>query len=116
MDVAVLVSPAAGRGRAKASSTAVLAALREGGLTPRLLPATTRADAEQQAADAVAAGTGAVVAVGGDGTAHAALQAGAGAATPPAGIPPGTRHDPGLALRGPRHPGAPAPAPAHDLP
>src|SRR5690349_1149003 len=115
MDVAVLVSPAAGRGRAKASSAAVLAALRDGGLTPRLLPATTRVDAEQQAADAVAAGTGAVVAVGGDGTAHAALQAVAGTTTPLAVIPAGTGNDLVLALGVPRDPAAAARAAAEDL-
>jgi diacylglycerol kinase (ATP) len=115
MDVAVLVSPAAGRGRAKASSAAVLAALRDGGLTPRLLPATTRVDAELQAADAVAAGIGAVVAVGGDGTAHAALQAVAGTTTPLAVIPAGTGNDLVLALGVPRDPAAAARAAAEDL-
>jgi diacylglycerol kinase (ATP) len=115
MDVAVLVSPAAGRGRAKASSAAVLTALRASGLTPRLLPATTRADAEQQAADAVAAGTGALVAVGGDGTAHAALQAVAGTTTPLAVIPAGTGNDLVLALGVPRDPVAAARAAADDL-
>ena len=56
MDVAVLVSPAAGRGRAGVLADDVLAAFRAAGLTPRLLPATTGADAERQAAEAVAAG------------------------------------------------------------
>src|SRR4051794_31991877 len=125
MDVAVLVSPAAGRGRAKASSAAVLAALREGGLTPRLLPATTRVDAEQQAADAVAAGTRAVagapgapravIAGGGAGTAHAALRAVAGTTPPLAVIPAGTGNDLVLALGVPRDPVAAARAAAEDL-
>ena len=59
MDVAVLVSPAAGRGRARASSAGVLAALpAAAGFAPRVLPATTGADAERQAAEAVAGGVG----------------------------------------------------------
>jgi diacylglycerol kinase (ATP) len=115
MDVAVLVSRAAGRGRAQASSAGVLDALRAAGLTPHLLPATTGADAEKQAAGAVADGTGAVVAVGGDGTAHAALQAVAGTTTPLGVVPAGTGNDLALALGIPRDPLAAARAVAEDL-
>ena len=115
MDVAVLVSPAAGRGRARALSGEVLDALRAGGLKPAVLPAATGAEAEQQAADAVAAGTGAVVAIGGDGSAHAALQAVAGTSTPLAVIPAGTGNDLSLALGIPRNPVAAARAAAEDL-
>ena len=107
VDVAVLISPAAGRGRARAarrrrprlpSGPAGLDAARS--CRPR-----TGADAERQAAEAVAAGTGAVVAVGGDGTAHAALQAVAGTTTPLAVVPAGTGNDLALALGIPRGPG-----------
>ena len=115
MDVAVLVSPAAGRGRAQASGAAILAALRDAGLTPQVLPATTAAAAEEQAAEAVAAGTGAIVAVGGDGTAHAALQAVAGTTTPLAVVPAGTGNDLALALGIPRDAVAAARAAAEDL-
>ncbi len=115
MDVAVLVSPVAGRGRARALSGAVLDGLRAAGLDPRVLPATTGAEAERQAADAVAAGTGAVVAVGGDGSAHAALQAVAGTTTPLAVVPAGTGNDLALALGIPRDPVAAARAAAEDL-
>jgi diacylglycerol kinase (ATP) len=115
MDVAVLISPAAGRGRARAFSDAVLDALRAGGVKPTVLSATTGAEAERQAAEAVAAGTGAVVAVGGDGTAHAALQAVAGTTTPLAVIPAGTGNDLALALGIPRDPVAAARAGAEDL-
>ena len=115
MDVAVLVSPVAGRGRAQASATGVLDALRAGGLTPTVLPATTAAAAEEQAAEAVAAGTGAVVAVGGDGAAHAALQAVAGTTTPLAVVPTGTGNDLALALGIPRDPVTAARAAADDL-
>jgi diacylglycerol kinase (ATP) len=115
MDAAVLISPAAGRGRARAFSDAVLDALRADGVKPTVLSATTGAEAERQAAEAVAAGTGAVVAVGGDGTAHAALQAVAGTTTPLAVIPAGTGNDLALALGIPRDPVAAARAAAEDL-
>lgn len=115
MDVAVLVSAAAGRGWARASSAGVLDALRAGGLSPHVLAAATGAEAERQAADAVAAGTGAVVTVGGDGSAHAALQAVAGTTTPLAVVPAGTGNDLALALGIPRDPTAAARAVAEDL-
>ena len=114
-DVAVLVSPAAGRGRARAATGTVLDVLRAAGLTPRVLPATTRAAAEAQAAAAVGAGTAAVVAIGGDGAAHAALQAVAGTGTPLAVVPAGTGNDLALALGVPADPRAAAEAAAADL-
>jgi diacylglycerol kinase family enzyme len=52
--VAVLVSPAAGRGRAGVLAGDVLAAFSAAGLAPRLLPATTGAEGERQAARAAA--------------------------------------------------------------
>ncbi|MGY1794405.1 diacylglycerol kinase family protein [Geodermatophilus sp. SYSU D00525] len=115
MDVAVLVSAAAGRGRARTVSAAALDALRRGGLTPTVLAAGTRAEAERAAAGAVAAGTGAVVAIGGDGAVHAALQAVAGTGTPLAVVPAGTGNDLALALGVPPEPVAAATAAAADL-
>lgn len=115
MDVAVLVSPTAGRGRARLASAGVLDALRAGGLRPTVLVAATRAEAEDAAAAAVAAGTGAVVAVGGDGAVHAALQAVAGTGTPLAVVPAGTGNDLALALGVPVDPVAAARAAAEDL-
>jgi diacylglycerol kinase (ATP) len=114
-DVAVLVSPAAGRGRAGVLATHVLAAFAAAGLTPRLLPATTGAEGERQAARAVADGVAAVVAVGGDGTVHAALQAVAGTAVPLAVVPAGTGNDLVRALGIPAEPVAAARAAAEDL-
>lgn len=114
-DVAVLISPSAGRGRARAAADGVLAALRDGGLRPQVLAAATRDDAEKQAAAAVAQGTRAVVAVGGDGAVHAALQAVAGTATPLGVVPAGTGNDLALALGVPRDPVAAARAVAGDL-
>ncbi|MGY1679836.1 diacylglycerol kinase family protein [Geodermatophilus sp. SYSU D01176] len=109
------MSPAAGRGRARAVAGAVLDALRAAGLRPRVLPAATRTAAERQAAEAVAAGAAAVVAIGGDGAAHAALQAVAGSGTPLAVVPAGTGNDLALALGVPADPGAAAEAAATDL-
>jgi len=114
-DVAVLVSPAAGRGRGAVLAVEVLAAFREVGFAPEVLTATSGAEAERLAAGAVAAGTRAVVAVGGDGTVHAALQAVAGTATPLAPVPAGTGNDLVLALGVPRDPVAAARAAAEDL-
>jgi diacylglycerol kinase (ATP) len=114
-DVAVLVSPAAGRGRGAVLAVEVLAAFREAGFVPEVLPATSAAEAERQAAKAVAAGTRAVVGVGGDGTVHAALQAVAGTPTPLAMVPAGTGNDLVLALGVPRDPAAAARAAAEDL-
>jgi diacylglycerol kinase (ATP) len=115
VDVAVLVSPAAGRGRGTALAADVLRVFRQAGFTPEVLPALTGPDAEQQARKAVAAGTRAVVAVGGDGTVHAALQAVAGTSTPLAMIPAGTGNDLVRALGGPADPIAAARAAAEDL-
>src|SRR3954470_15213417 len=113
--MAVLVSPAAGRGRAGAVTGAVLAAMRAAGGRPRVLDAATREQAERCAAEAVAGGTGAVIAVGGDGTAHAALQAVAGTATPLAVVPAGTGNDLARGLGVPADPAAAARAAVADL-
>ncbi|WP_448639482.1 diacylglycerol/lipid kinase family protein [Geodermatophilus sp. URMC 63] len=115
VDVAVLVGPAAGRGRARTVSGAVLDVLRRGGLAPRLLPTTSRVEAARTAAAAVAGGAAAVVAVGGDGVAHAALQAVAGTTTPLAVVPAGTGNDLALALGVPPEPVTAAVAAAADL-
>jgi diacylglycerol kinase (ATP) len=114
-DVAVLVSPTAGRRRAGVLTDDVLAVFRAAGLSPRLLPATTGADAEKQAAEAVAAGAGAVVAVGGDGTVHAAVQAVAGTSAALAVVPSGTGNDLVRALGIPADPMTAARAAAEDL-
>jgi diacylglycerol kinase (ATP) len=115
MDVALLVSPAAGRGRATGLTETVLAEFRRAGHTARVLPATTGAEAERQAAAAIEAGAGAVAAVGGDGTVHAALQAVAGTGTPLGLLPAGTGNDLALALGVPADPAAAARALAEDL-
>jgi diacylglycerol kinase (ATP) len=115
MEVGVLVSPTAGRGRARVLTDDVLTALREAGLSPRLLPATTGGDAERRAAEAVAAGAAAIVAVGGDGTVHAAVQAVAGTSAALAVVPAGTGNDLVRALRIPADAAAAARAAGEDL-
>ncbi len=115
MDVAVLVSAAAGRGRAATLAGTALGELRAAGLSPRVLSATTGAEAEARARAAVAAGAAAVVAVGGDGTAHAGLQAVAGTGTPLGLVAAGTGNDLALALDVPADPAAAARAIAADL-
>ncbi len=114
-DVALLVSPAAGSGRAGVHAADVLAAFSAVGLAPRLLPARTGGEAERQAAEAVAEGTAAVVAVGGDGTVHAALQSVAGTGIPLAVVPAGTGNDLVRALGIPGSPIQAAHAAAEDL-
>ncbi len=115
MEVCILVSPTAGRGRAGVLTDDVLGAFRAAGLSPRLLPATTGADAERQAAEAVTAGAGAIVAVGGDGTVHAAVQAVAGTSAALAVVPAGTGNDLVRALGIPVDGVAAARAAAEDL-
>jgi diacylglycerol kinase (ATP) len=115
VDVAVLVSAAAGRGRAAPLAGTVLAELRAAGLSPRVLPATTGAEAEAQGRAAVAGGVAALVAVGGDGTAHTGLQAVAGTGTPLGLVPAGTGNDLALALGVPADPADAARAIAADL-
>jgi len=115
VDVPVLIGPSAGRGRARAATGSVLAALRAGGLTPQVLDAATRDEAERHAAKAVADGARAIVAVGGDGTARTVLQAVAGTTTPMAVVPAGTGNDLARALGIPADPVAAARAAATDL-
>jgi diacylglycerol kinase (ATP) len=114
-EVAVLVNALAGRGRGARALIGVTDALTAAGCTPRLLTAGDRAGAERQAAAAVADGVAAVAALGGDGAAHAALQAVAGTGTPLALLPAGTGNDLALALGVPSDPVRAAAALAEDL-
>ena len=77
-DIAVLANPRAGRGRHRGLLPGVLDRLGASGRTVRLLSADTAEEAEKACHRAVAEGIGALVAVGGDGTLHRALQAVAG--------------------------------------
>jgi diacylglycerol kinase (ATP) len=92
-DIAVLANPSAGRGRHRGLLPAVLDKLGGSGRAVHLLDARTGAQAEALCREAVAAGVDAIVAVGGDGTVHQALQAVAGTAVPLGVVPVGTGND-----------------------
>ncbi|MET8467838.1 diacylglycerol/lipid kinase family protein, partial [Micromonospora zamorensis] len=91
--VAVLANSAAGRGRYSALLPRLLDGLAAAGRPIRLLTATGPAEAEAACRAAVADGAGALVAIGGDGTVHRALQAVAGTDVPFGPIPAGTGND-----------------------
>ncbi|RZU75294.1 diacylglycerol kinase [Micromonospora kangleipakensis] len=91
--VAVLANPTAGRGRHRGLLPRLLERLAAGGRPVRVLTAGTPAEAEAACHAAVADGVGALVAVGGDGTVHRALQAVAGTAVPFGPVPAGTGND-----------------------
>jgi diacylglycerol kinase (ATP) len=92
-DIAVLANPSAGRGRHRDLVSGVLQRLGEAGRPVRVLEARTGEEAEKACHRAVADGAAAIVAVGGDGTLHQALQA---VAERPVGlgvVPAGTGND-----------------------
>ncbi|MEV4490278.1 diacylglycerol kinase [Micromonospora coxensis] len=91
--VAVLANPTAGRGRHRGLLPRLLERLGEGGRPVRLLSADTPDEAETACHAAVADGAAALVAVGGDGTVHRALQAVAGTTVPFGPVPAGTGND-----------------------
>jgi len=91
--VAVLANPYAGKGRHRGLLPAVLDRLAAGGHPVEVLTTGSRGEAEQACHAAVAGGAAAVVAVGGDGTYHLALQAVAGTGVPFGAIPAGTGND-----------------------
>ncbi|WP_245713037.1 diacylglycerol/lipid kinase family protein [Micromonospora nigra] len=91
--VAVLANPTAGRGRHRDLLPQLLERLAAAGRPVRLLTADSPARAEAACHEAVTAGVGALVAVGGDGTVHRALQAVAGTAVPFGPVPAGTGND-----------------------
>jgi len=92
-DIAVLANPRAGRGRHRGLLPGVLDRLGASGRTVRLLSADTAEEAEKACHRAVAEGIGALVAVGGDGTLHRALQAVAGTGIGFGTVPAGTGND-----------------------
>lgn len=91
--VVVLANPSAGRGRHAGALAEVLTRLRAAGHAVRVLDAPGRDAALTAAREAVDDGVAALVAVGGDGTMHLALQAVAGTATPLGVVPAGTGND-----------------------
>jgi diacylglycerol kinase (ATP) len=91
--VAVLANPTAGRGRHRELLTAVVERLYGHGHDVRLLDASTSEEAEAACHAEVAGGAAAIVAVGGDGTVHRAVQAVAGTQIPLGVVPAGTGND-----------------------
>ncbi|MEV4543452.1 diacylglycerol kinase [Micromonospora echinaurantiaca] len=91
--VAVLANPTAGRGRHRGLLPGLLDRLAATGRPVRLLEAHSADQAEAACQAAVADGVAALVAVGGDGTVHRALQAVAGTPVPFGPVPAGTGND-----------------------
>jgi diacylglycerol kinase (ATP) len=92
-EIAVLANPSAGRGRHRDLLPALIRCLGELGRPVRMLTAGSGAEAERVCHEAVAGGAAALIAVGGDGTVHHALQAVAGSPTRFGVVPAGTGND-----------------------
>ena len=91
--ICVLANPTAGRGRHGDLLSAVVQRLSASGREVRVLEAASREAALEASQAAMVDGTGALVAVGGDGTVHLALQAVAGTGIPFGVVPAGTGND-----------------------
>jgi diacylglycerol kinase (ATP) len=102
--VAVLANPTAGKGRHRGLLSAVVERLSGSGHDVRLMAASTADEAEAVCHAEVAGGAAAVVAVGGDGTLHRALQAVAGTRVAFGVVPAGTGNDFAVALGVPADP------------
>lgn len=97
-DISLFVNPTAGRGRGARAAQPAARALRDAGYRVRTVLGSDADDALRRAREAVAAGTGALIAVGGDGLVSLALQAVAGTDTPLGVVAVGTGNDFGRAL------------------
>ncbi|MFF5083925.1 diacylglycerol/lipid kinase family protein [Actinoplanes sp. NPDC000266] len=91
-EIAVLANPSAGRGRHRDLLPRIVKTLSRAGAV-RILEAHSGPGAEQACRAAVASGPAALIAVGGDGTVHRALQAVATSSVPFGVIPAGTGND-----------------------
>ncbi|HWB67646.1 MAG TPA: diacylglycerol kinase [Mycobacteriales bacterium] len=91
--VALLVNPTAGKGRAARAVADVVEVLRQAGVDASVLIGHDVAHAAAMADEAVASGTAAIVALGGDGMVNLALNAVAGTTTALGIIPAGTGND-----------------------
>jgi diacylglycerol kinase (ATP) len=92
-DVALIVNPTAGKGRAAKLVADVAARLRDGGANVSILIGHDADDALALARKAVVDGVDAIVALGGDGMVNLALNAVAGTDTPLGIVPAGTGND-----------------------
>ncbi|WP_367324372.1 diacylglycerol kinase [Streptomyces sp. HUAS ZL42] len=92
-EITLFVNPTAGRGRGALAAQPAASALRAAGFAVRTVLGENAEDALARARAAVAAGTGALIAVGGDGMVNLALQAVAGTRTPLGLVAAGTGND-----------------------
>lgn len=92
-EITLFVNPTAGRGRGAHAAQPAASALRDAGFSVRTVLGEDADDALRRAREAVDAGTGALIAVGGDGMASLALQAVAGTTTPLGVVAVGTGND-----------------------
>jgi diacylglycerol kinase (ATP) len=99
MNIALLVNPTAGKGRAARVVADVTEELRRGGANVAILVGTDATHAQALARQAIDDGVDAVVALGGDGMVHLALNVIAGTTTPLGIIPAGTGNDLANTLR-----------------
>ncbi|MBG0823733.1 diacylglycerol kinase [Planomonospora sp. ID91781] len=97
-EIAVLVNPAARGGRSRGLLAPVLDRLRRTGAEVSVILGDSAEDALERACTAVAEGPDALVAFGGDGLVHLAVQAVAGTDVPLGVIPAGTGNDIATAL------------------
>jgi len=103
----LVFNPAAGAA-SRRSVEQLAAALRQAGAMVEIFPTRPASRGAEQAAGAIAAGCDALVACGGDGTVHEALQAIVGGGVPLGVLPLGTGNVIAHDLRLPRDPGAAA--------
>ncbi|MFE7398596.1 diacylglycerol kinase [Streptomyces sp. NPDC057557] len=92
-EITLFVNPTAGRGRGAHAAQPAASALRDAGFSVRTVLGVDADDALRRAREAVAGGTGALIAVGGDGMMSLALQAVAGTTTPLGVVAVGTGND-----------------------
>jgi diacylglycerol kinase (ATP) len=93
VNIALLVNPTAGKGRAAHVVANVTERLRAGGASVAILVGSDAEHAQDLAHQAALDGVDAIVALGGDGMAHLALNVVAGTDTPLGIIPAGTGND-----------------------
>lgn len=92
-EITLFVNPTAGRGRGARAARPAASALRDAGFSVRTVLGDDPQDALARARAAVEEGTGALIAVGGDGMANLALQAVVGTGTPFGLVAAGTGND-----------------------
>ncbi|MFD7688748.1 diacylglycerol kinase [Streptomyces sp. NPDC059781] len=92
-EITLFVNPTAGRGRGARAARPAASAFRDAGFSVRTVLGDDPRDALDRARAAVEEGTGALIAVGGDGMANLALQAVVGTGTPFGLVAAGTGND-----------------------